>query len=84
MKNRPSSLSCRHHPPASPAAVGLSGRVEWGICVSVAWGLAVLVVGEVIVVASASVLGLPTAAGSVCWRLRGQALSLFPDLCAGY
>ena len=43
-----------------------------------------LVVGEVSVVASASVLGLPTEAGVVCWRLPGQALSFYPDLCAGY
>ena len=55
-----------------------------GIWVSVAWRLAVLVVSEVSVVASASVLGLQTAAGVVCWHVPGQALSFFPDLCAGY
>ena len=67
-----------------PCGRGAGGRGGSGIWVSVAWGLAVLVVGEVSVVASASVLGLPTAAGVVCWRLPGQALSFFPDLCAGY
>ena len=69
MKKGPSPLPCRHHPPASPAAMGLGGRGGSGIWVSVAWGLAVLVVGVVSVVASASVLGLLTAAGVVCWRL---------------
>ena len=55
-----------------------------GLWVSVAWGLAVLVVGEVSVVASVRVPGLPTAAGVVFWRLPGQVLSFFQDLCAGY
>ena len=64
--------------------MGLGGRGGSGIWVSVAWGLVVLVVGVVSVVASASVLGLLTAAGVVCWRLPGQALSFCPDLCAGY
>ena len=65
-------------------AVGLGGRGGSGIWVSVAWGLAVLVVGEVSVVASASVLGLHTAAGAVCRRLPGQALSFYTRNCAGY
>ena len=60
------------------------GRGGSGIWVSVAWGLAVLVVSEVSAVASASVLGLHTAAGVVCWHLPGQALSFCPNLCAGY
>ena len=63
--------------------MGLGGRGGSGIWVSVAWGLAVLVVGVVSIVASASVLELLTAAGVVCWRLPGQALSFCPDLCAG-
>ena len=62
---------------------GWGGGGGSGIWVSVAWGLAVLVVGVVSVVASASVLGRLTAAGVVCWRLPGQALSFCPDLCAG-
>ena len=63
-----------------PCGRGAGGE-GGSIWVSVAWGLAVLVVGVVSVVASASVLGLLTVAGVVCWCLPGQALSFCPDRC---
>ena len=59
---------CLHHPRASLAAMGLGGR-GGGIWVSVAWGLAVWGVCAVSGYASASVLGLLTAAGTYQgWR----------------
>ena len=63
--------------------MGLEGRGESGIWVSVASGLAVWGVCAVSVVASASVLGLQTAAGAVCWRQLGLALSSYPYICEG-
>ena len=80
-KTGPPPPLCRHHLAASPAAAGLEGRGGSGIWVSVAWGLAVWGVCAVSVDASASVQGLQTVAGAVCWRLLGLALSFCPDMC---
>ena len=84
MKNRALTTAVSSSSTCIPCGRGAGGEGGEGIWVSVAWGLAVLVVGVVSVVASASVLGLLTAAGVVCWRLPGQALSFCPNLCAGY
>ena len=70
MKNRVLTTAVSPSSTCIPRGRGAGGRGGWGIWVSVAWGLAVLVVCEVSVVASASVLGLQTAAGVVCWHLR--------------
>ena len=79
MKNR--VLTTAVLPSSTYIPCGHGARGEGGIG---DLGLHRLVVSEVSVVASASVLGLHTAAGVVCWHLPGLALSFCPDLCAGY